>query len=59
MPADTLARLGADIRCSIEAQHEVRFARSHFSALTPEAPDIETVYFVFEAAATADRERAV
>lgn len=44
--ADELARLGADIRRIVEAQRDVRFDRSHFSAFTLEALDVETVYYV-------------
>ena len=48
-PPAAMARVPALVRGIVEAQPEVRFDRSHFSAITDQALAVETVYFVTSA----------
>ena len=45
-PAEVVARIPGMIREIVEAQHPVRFDRSHFSAYAESSLRFETVYFV-------------
>ncbi len=45
-PPAAMARVPALVRGIVEAQPDVRFDRSHFSAITDQALAVETVYFV-------------
>jgi small-conductance mechanosensitive channel len=47
-PRDVVARIPAMLREVVEAQHPVRFDRSHFSAYGESALRFETVYFVVD-----------
>ncbi len=48
-PPAVMARVPAIVREVVESQPQVRFDRSHFSAITDQALAVETVYFVLSA----------